>query len=161
VSIAPSWLYLAERHLGRFVTRLAAILTLERMPPFVSTSVIVVVRDRVLVVIDPIRREPILPGGHLTWRESPEAAAVREVQEETGYTVETGTILGVFAGEEWAGEPGIVRIIFEATITSGSLQSSSEGETRWMPVADLLASSTRDAPVIRVWRNQRRVGFSP
>ena len=33
-----------------------------------AASVVVVVRDRVLTVHDPIRGEPVLPGGHLRWR---------------------------------------------------------------------------------------------
>jgi 8-oxo-dGTP diphosphatase len=121
------------------------------MPPFVSTSAIIVTRDRILMVLDPIRREPILPGGHLTWRESPEAALVREVREETGYLIEPGPVLGVFAGEEWSGEPGIVRIIYEAAIVGGCLRSSAEGQARWLPIVDILGSATRDSSVVRVW----------
>jgi ADP-ribose pyrophosphatase YjhB (NUDIX family) len=124
------------------------------MPPFVSTSAVVVVRDRILVVFDPIRREPILPGGHLTWRESPEAAIVREVREETGYLIEPRRRLGVFAGEEWSGEPGVVRVIYEGEIVGGSLHSSSEGEARWIPVKDLLRSTSRDALVLLHCRQQ-------
>jgi ADP-ribose pyrophosphatase YjhB (NUDIX family) len=147
--------YRAKRLLGRAVTRLAAALTLGHMPPFVSTSAVVVVRDRVLVVFDPIRAEPILPGGHLTWRESPEAALVREVREETGYIIEPRHLLGVFAGDEWSGESGIVRVVYSAEIVGGSLRSSAEGETRWLPLGELLGSTTRDAPIVRVWRQRR------
>ena len=71
------WQYRVSRRLGRLITTTAAVLTLGRMPPFVSTSAIVVEGDKLLVVIDPIRQEPVLPGGHLKWREGPEAALVR------------------------------------------------------------------------------------
>jgi ADP-ribose pyrophosphatase YjhB (NUDIX family) len=107
--------------------------------------------DHLLVVIDPIRREPVLPGGHLTWREKPQAAVVREVREETGMVIEPGSLVGVFAGEEWSGEPGIVRIIYEARVCGGVLTSSAEGEARWMPLDQVAQSATRDAPVIRIW----------
>jgi ADP-ribose pyrophosphatase YjhB (NUDIX family) len=133
------------------ITRTAAILTFERMPPFVSTSALVVEGDRLLVVIDPIRHEPVLPGGHLKWREKPEAAVVREVREETGIVIEPRDLVGVFAGEEWSGEPGIVRLIYEARPCGGVLTSSPEGEARWMLFSELAQSHTRDAPVLRIW----------
>jgi 8-oxo-dGTP diphosphatase len=121
------------------------------MPPFVSTSALVLDGDQLLVVIDPIRREPVLPGGHLKWREKPEAAVVREVREETGMLVELTRLVGVFAGEEWSGEPGIVRLIYEARACGGVLTSSAEGEARWLPFNDIARSATRDAPVLQAW----------
>src|SRR5579862_7404432 len=108
------------------------------MPPFISTSAIILDSDRLLVVHDPIRGEPILPGGHLRWRETPLAALAREVFEETGYQVQTGSLVGVFAGEAWSGEPGIVRVVYEAEIVGGDLRSSAEGEALWMPLHDML-----------------------
>jgi 8-oxo-dGTP diphosphatase len=130
---------------------MAAALTLGRMPPFVSTSAIVVEDDHILVVVDPIRREPVLPGGHLKWREAPEAAVVREVREETGLRVEVRGLVGVFSGLEWADEPGVVRIVYHAGVAGGTLTSSAEGEARWMPVEALVASDTRDAPIVGCW----------
>jgi 8-oxo-dGTP diphosphatase len=133
------------------VTRAAAVLTLGRMPPFVSTSALIVDGDRVLVVIDPIRREPVLPGGHLSWRETPQHAVCREVREETGFEIEPGNLVGVFSGQEFAGEPGVVRVIYQGRIVGGNLCSSPEGEAKWMPLNELAVSDTRDAPVVRAW----------
>lgn len=149
------WRYRISRLLGRIVTRTAAILTFERMPPFVSTSALVLDGDQLLVVIDPIHREPVLPGGHLKWREKPEAAVVREVREETGILIELQTLVGVFSGEEWSGEPGIVRVIYEARACGGVLTSSAEGEARWLPFSDVAQSATRDAPVLQAWLARR------
>ena len=145
------WRYRVLRALGRLVTLLAAGLTLGRMPPFVSTSALVVDGDRVLVVVDPVRGEPTLPGGHLKWAEKPLAAVIREVQEETGYVIHPGKLVGVFSGREWAGERGVVRIVFAATVAGGSLSSSPEGEAAWIPLDELLSSSTRDAPIVQGW----------
>lgn len=145
------WQYRVSRRLGRLITTTAAVLTLGRMPPFVSTSAIVVEGDKLLVVIDPIRQEPVLPGGHLKWREGPEAALVREVYEETGFHVATTGLHGVFSGEVWAGEPGVLRVIYTARVTGGALRSSPEGEARWCAIADLVSSSTRDRRLIAGW----------
>lgn len=145
------WQFRCSRALGRLATRLAAEMTLRRMPPFVSTSAVIVDADRLLVVIDPIRREPILPGGHLRWREKPRDGVIREVREETGYTVRPDALLDVVAGEEWAGEAGVVRVIYVATVIGGSLASSPEGEARWALLSDVAESKTRDAPVVRLW----------
>ncbi|MBV9279512.1 MAG: NUDIX domain-containing protein [Chloroflexi bacterium] len=147
--------YRVARWLGRFTTRLAALLTLGEMPPFVSTSALIVDGQRLLVVVDAIRGEPVLPGGHLKWAEKPASALVREVREETGFVVAPHALVGVFAGKQWAGEAGVVRVVFEASVTGGAIASSSEGEATWMSLGDFVASDTRDAPVVRGWLEGR------
>lgn len=140
---------------GRLVTRLAAILTLGEMPPFVSASAIVQRDEELLVVVDPLRGEPTLPGGHLKWSESPQAAVVREVREETGYVIRPRGLVGVYSGREWAGESGVVRVIYDAELSGGHLASSAEGEACWLPLRDVAVSDTRDAPIIQTWLEAR------
>jgi 8-oxo-dGTP diphosphatase len=140
-----------SRRLGRAITHLAAVLTLGRMPPFASVSSLVVRDGSLLVVLDPIRHEPVLPGGHLKWRESPEAGIQREVREETGYEITNLSLLGVFSGEEWTSEPGVVRLIYSGAISSGRLTSSAEGEAMWVPVKEFEESSVRDSAVLRAY----------
>jgi ADP-ribose pyrophosphatase YjhB (NUDIX family) len=147
--------YRIARAAGRLVTRVAAVLTLGKMPPFVSASAIVPRGDEILVVIDPILREPVLPGGHLRWTESPRHAVVREVREETGHEIEPGHLLGVYAGREWAGENGVVRVVFEGELRGGALRSSAEGEACWVRARDLAGTRARDAPIIRIWLERR------
>jgi 8-oxo-dGTP diphosphatase len=120
------------------------------MPSFVSASAVVVRDGKVLVVIDPIRDEAVLPGGHLKWDEDPRDAVVREVREETGLLVTPTGIVGVFSGKQWAGERGIVRVIYLAEPGSGELRSSPEGEARWMSVDEVARSGTRDSAILRV-----------
>jgi ADP-ribose pyrophosphatase YjhB (NUDIX family) len=146
-----SWRYRVSRLLGRTVTRTAAILTLGHMPPFVSASVIVSDGENLLVVHDPVRDEYVLPGGHLHWSERPEEGAEREVREETGVLVRAERLLGVYAGREIAGEIGIVRVIYLGAVLGGSLQSSEEGEPKWVPKALVATSTARDAPIVRDW----------
>lgn len=147
--------YRVLRAAGRSITRLAAMLTLGEMPPFVSASAIVQRDDQLLVVVDPLRREPILPGGHLKWSESPHEAVVREVREETGYLVEPGRLVGVYSGAQWAGELGVVRVIYHAELRGGHLASSSEGEACWLPAREIAGSATRDAPIVLHWLETR------
>lgn len=133
------------------MTTTAAILTLGQMPPFVSASAIIVDGDRILSVLDPIRGEPVLPGGHLKWRETPVAAVVREVREETGYTIEPGRLVDAVAGPQLAGESGIVRIIYEGAVQRGTILSSPEGEAVWLPLDAFVSRAARDASVVRDW----------
>jgi ADP-ribose pyrophosphatase YjhB (NUDIX family) len=149
-----TWQYRLSRRLGRLTVRTAALLTLGRMPSFVSASAVVVQSGRVLVVVDPIRGEPVLPGGHLKWDEDPRDAVIREVREETGLTVKPTGIVGVFAGREWAGEPGIVRIVYRAVVESGDLQSSPEGDATWMSVSEVIGSHTRDTAILEIYESR-------
>jgi 8-oxo-dGTP diphosphatase len=136
------------RALGRGVTRSAALLTGGNMPPFVSASVVVLHDDRVLCVLDPLRREPVLPGGHLKWRETPEEGAAREVREETGFEVVAERLVGVYASPERVGDSGIVRIIYTGRVIAGELRSSKEGEAGWMDAREFIATSSRDGPIL-------------
>lgn len=145
------WQFRVSRALGRLLTHGAAYLTLGRMPPFVSTSALVVRDGHILTVYDPIRREPVLPGGHLHWREAPQEAVVREVEEETGYRVVLDGLRDVVSGMAEAGEPGVVRVIYEAHVVGGSLRPSAEGVPRWIPVSHAAETMRRDGAIVRRW----------
>ncbi|HEX6506595.1 MAG TPA: NUDIX hydrolase [Chloroflexota bacterium] len=154
------WQFRLSRYAGRLATRLAAILTLGRMPPFVSTSVVVADSGSLLVVLDPIRHEHILPGGHLRWSEDPALAAIREVREETGMDVELAGLLGVYSGLTLAGEMGVVRIVYAGKAVSGELRSSAEGDAMWIDLGEYAASSSRDARIVRDWIERRETSPS-
>src|SRR6202030_1648245 len=67
--------------------------------PLVGVGGIVIERDRVMLVRrghPPLLGEWSIPGGVLEVGETLREAAVREVLEETGLTVEVGELLGVF-----------------------------------------------------------------
>ncbi|WP_156725086.1 NUDIX hydrolase [Streptomyces apocyni] len=77
-----------------------------------------------------------LPGGGLEHGEDPYDAVVREVAEETGYTVRPATLLGVDSLRRryprklgtFADFHGL-RVVYEARITGGELRPEEHGST--------------------------------
>ncbi|MFE7629637.1 NUDIX hydrolase [Kocuria sp. NPDC057446] len=89
-----------------------------------------------------------LPGGGMEVGEQPAQTALREVHEETGFTVELDELLGVHSRHMDAGERldgrdrpfHALRVIYRAHITGGTLTSELDGssdEARWFPLAAL------------------------
>ncbi|MBF0777811.1 8-oxo-dGTP diphosphatase [Streptococcus cuniculi] len=90
------------------------------------------------------RRDPALyrwsglafPGGHIEAGENFHDAVVREVEEETGLTIEHPQLVGI---KHWPDKEGHRYIVFlyKVTTFSGQLRSSDEGEVFWLPKSDL------------------------
>jgi 8-oxo-dGTP diphosphatase len=75
-----------------------------------------------------------MPGGAMEWGETPEEAALRELDEETGLAARIGPVVGIFshwfgAEESSRGEPGhILGVVYAATEITGKLRSSFDPE---------------------------------
>lgn len=107
-----------------------------------------------------------LPGGGLEFGEDPQVAAVREVAEETGYSVELVRLLGTnsvhYSSEERAaGRPRrplhSFRVIYEARVVGGDLSSEVDGSTddaSWTPLEAVPALRRVDLvdAAVRLWR---------
>ncbi|MFZ3452542.1 NUDIX hydrolase [Arthrobacter sp. 7Tela_A1] len=89
-----------------------------------------------------------LPGGGLEFGEDAPTAAVREVAEETGYSVELAGLLGVDShfvppAKRMHGEGRMLhalRIVYRAEVTGGSLASETSGSTdqaAWFPLDEV------------------------
>jgi 8-oxo-dGTP diphosphatase len=117
----------------------------------VSAAGIIRVDDAVLTIRDVAQRMLVLPGGHLHWRESPEAGLIREVREETGYIVEPVRLFGAFSSDSGFSDRGIIRIIYEARLIGGEERSSPEGDVAWLKLDQLDGEKSRDAGIIRQW----------
>jgi ADP-ribose pyrophosphatase YjhB (NUDIX family) len=94
-----------------------------------------------------------LPGGGLDFGEDPEAGAVREVLEETGYHVTLGALVGIRsdvldpARTVSGHRVQTVGVVYRGRITGGELRHEFEGSTdlaAWVPLADLDALPSTD-----------------
>ena len=77
-----------------------------------------------------------LPGGHIEAGESFTCAAIREVWEETGLTIEAPRLCGV---KEWENQDGsrYIVLFYKTDKFSGELRSSSEGQVFWTTISAL------------------------
>ncbi len=126
--------------------------------PLIGVGAIIIEADRVLLVKrghPPLAGEWSIPGGVLEVGELLREAAAREAREETGLTVETGQILGVFDRLIRQGDRvqyHYVLIDFLCRRTGGELKPGSDAdEVRWFTADEIpsLNLATDTAEVIR------------
>lgn len=84
-----------------------------------------------------------LPGGHVDDEETLAEAAVREVEEETGYHVELTGFLGIYQSIYPAKQLNVSGPIFLARVIGGEARVSKEHpESRWVTADELLELAT-------------------
>ena len=74
-------------------------------------------------------------GGHFEADESPEECLLREVWEETGLTIESPILCGLY--HWYKGAVHNVITLYKAEKFTGTLTSSEEGKVYWIPVEEL------------------------
>ena len=89
-----------------------------------------------------------LPGGGLDHGEDPRDAAVREVEEETGYQVALRRLLTVESFRQMVERPDgpvdhqTIAVLYTADVVGGELRHEVDGSTdiaAWVPLADVAA----------------------
>jgi ADP-ribose pyrophosphatase YjhB (NUDIX family) len=108
--------------------------------PKVGVSVLVEDRERVLLIrraVEPGKGKWCLPSGFIEWDEPPEAAAVRELAEETGLVLSDLELLDArHYSDDYRG-PGI-SLVYRGSIASGLLQPGDDAsDARFFSRCDL------------------------
>jgi len=99
-------------------------------------AVIIDERDRVLVVQRRDTEKWEIPGGVLELDESIHAGLRREVEEETGLSIEPGALTGVYKNMRL----GVVALVFRATVNGGDAHPTEESiQVDWWTREDVSA----------------------
>ncbi len=109
--------------------------------PALAVDVVVVEGNKILLVKrgrPPHQGEWALPGGFVEYGETVEAAAKREVQEETGIAISLSAILGVYSVPERDPRGHTVSVVFVGKMIGGQLQGGDDAaDARWYDLDNL------------------------
>jgi mutator protein MutT len=107
------------------------------LDPKVATGVIFSLNGGIVLVrraIEPRSGKWVFPGGYVDRGESLEAAALREVKEESGLDVQLTRLLGAYSYPDNA----VIIIVYAGEVTGGILQTDDENQDiRPFPPAEI------------------------
>jgi ADP-ribose pyrophosphatase YjhB (NUDIX family) len=123
-------------------------------PTDLTVAAVVLYEGRYLIVEELAHRRAVLtqPGGHIESGESPEAAVVREVKEETGCTVLCEDLIGVYLWIQPQTRQQFLRLVYSADFVDCDEDAAlDEGviARRWLTLEELQkARSNLRTPVV-------------
>jgi ADP-ribose pyrophosphatase YjhB (NUDIX family) len=127
------------------------------------STVVIDESDRLLLIRRTDNDLYALPGGRHELGETMTETAVRETQEETGYTVAVDSLVGIYSNPHhvMAYDDGEVRqefsICFRAHVLSGEARPSAESsEVLWAPLRHLDARTIHSEIRLRIEHAQKR-----
>ena len=117
--------------LAGIIFRLIALLTLGQISPILSACVIIEQDGKILLIDRSDGLGYTIPGGIVRYKETVEQCVLREVQEETGYSVTIQGIVGVYSDPQRDPRFRAASIAYKGSIVSGSVRASGEGKPCW------------------------------
>lgn len=117
--------------LAGVIFRIIAFLTLGQISPLLGTGIVIEQDGKILLIERSDGLGYAIPGGIVRYRETVEQCALREVREETGYTVAITGLMGIYAAPGRDPRFRAIAILYKGSIVSGSARGSREGEVCW------------------------------
>jgi 8-oxo-dGTP diphosphatase len=117
--------------LAGFIFRIIALLTFGQISPILSACAIIEQDGKVLLIDRSDGLGYTIPGGVVRYNETVEHCVLREVREETGFTVTINGLVGVYSALKRDPRFRAASIAYKGTIIAGTAQDSGEGKTCW------------------------------
>ena len=117
--------------LAGLIFRVIALLTLGQISPMLGAGVIIEQDGKVLLIDRSDGLGYTIPGGIVRYKETVEQCVLREVREETGYTVAITGLVGIYSAPRRDPRFRAIAIAYRGSIVSGSEHGSGEGRPCW------------------------------
>ena len=111
--------------------RVIVLLTLGQISPLVGAGAIIERDGKVLLIHRSDGLGYTIPGGIVRQRETVEQCVLREVCEETGYTIQLTGLVGVYSAPKRDPRFRAIAIAYKGAILGGSQHGSGEGQPCW------------------------------
>ena len=147
---SPMSLQLLEGRLRPVCTACGGVFFLD---PKVVAAVVADIGGKIVMMrraLEPGRGKWAVPGGYVDRGEVLEKAAMREVEEETGLTVEVTALIGIYSRPEDAN----ILVVYAGKVVGGQLTAGAEAQEVCLFDVESLPplAFERDAGIIRQWQ---------